>query len=174
MTIRALAVVAVFSLLSGFATAAETGFALRPTELKAQPFFDAATVATLPEKTTVEILNRQGAWMQVKTLPGGQQGWVKMLSIQLGSQDKKSRGGFLSALSLSRPRPATTATVTTGVRGFSEEDLAKAKPNPAELAKMKSFAVTSVRAVQFAEQGNLARATVGFFDEKGRPEKDSK
>jgi hypothetical protein len=135
------------------------------------------TVATLPEKTTVEIVIRQGGWMQVKTADARQQGWVRMLSVKLGSPDQKPQtgGNLLSALGFgSKPRPANTATVTTGVRGFSEEDLANAKPNPAEVEKMKSFASTTAEAAKLAESGKLAAIALAYFDERGQPLKEKK
>lgn len=158
------------------AYAAESGYTLKPTELKDRPFLDAATVVTLPEKTQVEIVTRQGAWMQVRTRDK-QQGWVRMLSVRLGSPDQKPPGGgnLLSAIAIaSRPRPTTTATVTTGVRGFSEEDLAKAAPNAAELAKMKGFAATAFDAQQLAAQGKLEPRQIAYFDADGKPSKEKK
>ena len=169
-------VVALLALLISTAYAAETGYTLKATEMKDKPFLDADTVATLPEKTTVEIVTRQGAWMQVKA-GDARQGWIRMLSVRLGSPDQKpqSGGNLLSALGIgSRPRPATTSTVTTGVRGFSEEDLANAKPNAAEVEKMKSFAATIAEAAKLAESGKLAAKPVAYFDERGKPLKEKK
>ena len=155
--------------------AAETGYTMRPTELKAKPFLDAESVTTLPEKSQVEILAREGAWMQIKTKEK-QQGWVRMLSVRLGNPDQKTQGGnLLSAILFSdRPRPATTATVTTGVRGFSEEDLAKAVPNPAEVIKMKSFTATPANVQQLTDKGKLEHRQVAYFDENGKPLKATK
>lgn len=158
------------------AYAAETGYTLRATEVKDKPFLDAETVVTLPEKTTVEIVTRQGAWMQVKA-KDLKSGWVRMLSVRLGSPDQKaqSSGNLLSAIGIgSRPRATSTSTVTTGVRGFSEEDLAKATPNPAEVEKMKGFAATSAGADDFAKAGKLAAQEVAYFDENGKPLKVKK
>ena len=59
--------IALLALLIPTTYAAETGYTLKATEVKDKPFLDATTLATLPEKTTVEILMRQGAWMQIKT-----------------------------------------------------------------------------------------------------------
>lgn len=171
MNCRAWLVAAALFFLLPAAYAAESGYTLRPTELKDKPFLDAATVVTLPEKTQVEIVTRQGAWMQIQT-KSNQQGWVRMLSVRLGSPDQKPRAGgnLLSAIGIaSRPRPTTTATVTTGVRGFSEEDLAKAAPNAAELAKMKGFAATAADAQQLATQGKLDPRQVAYFDADGKP-----
>jgi hypothetical protein len=113
--------------------------------------------------------------MQVKT-KDAKQGWVRMLSVRLGSPDQKPQGGnLLSAIGIaSRPRPTTTATVTTGVRGFSEEDLAKAAPNAAELEKMKGYAATTAEVAQLAEGGKLTARDVAYFDENGKPVKEKK
>jgi hypothetical protein len=166
---------AVLALLIPSAYAAETGYTLKATEVKDKPFLDANTLTTLPEKTTVEILTRQGAWMQIKTADV-KQGWIRMLSVRLGSPDQKPQGGgnLLSSLIGSRPRPATTSTVTTGVRGFSEEDLANAKPNAAEVEKMKGYAATLEEATRLAESGKLEVKPVAYFDENGKPLKEKK
>jgi hypothetical protein len=114
--------------------------------------------------------------MQIKTADANQ-GWISMLSVRLGSPDQKpqSGGNLLSALGIgNRPRPATTSTVTTGVRGFSEGDLANAKPNAAEIEKMKSFAATNEEASKLAESGKLAAKPVAYFDERGKPLKEKK
>ncbi len=167
--------VAALVLFLPVAYAVESGYTLKPTELMDKPFLDAATVVTLPERTRVEIVTRQGAWMQVRT-KDKRQGWVRMLSVRLGSPDQNSAGGgnLLSAIGIAnRPRP-TTATVTTGVRGFSEEDLAKAAPNAAELAKMKGFAATVADAQQLAAQGKLEPRQIAYFDGDGKPSKEKK
>ena len=157
------------------ARAAESGFTLRSTDLKARPFFDAATVVTLPEKTPVEITTRQSAWMQIRTRDG-KSGWVRMLSVRLGDPNQKPGGGnILSAIGIgNRPRPQTTATVTTGVRGFSEEDLKEARPNPAEVDKMEGFAADAAQLPVFAQNGKLAVRQVPYFAEDGKPQEKKK
>lgn len=167
---------AAFFLAIPAAYAAETGFTLRATEVKDKPFLDATTVATLPEKTVVEIVLRQGGWMQIQS-KDVKTGWVRLLSVRLGSPDAKPQGGgnLLSAIGVgTRPRTTSNATVTTGVRGFSEEDLANAKPNPAEVEKMKGYSVTAEAAGEFAKAGKLAKQEVTYFDENGKPVKGKK
>ncbi|MGH8629525.1 MAG: hypothetical protein ACREU7_02000 [Burkholderiales bacterium] len=168
---RFLVALAIILAAAGQALAIESGYTLRPTELKSQPFVDASTVATLPEKTQVEIVTRQGAWMQVRTKDSRSQGWVRMLSVRLGDPNQKpGSGSILSAIGIgNRPRPQTTATVTTGVRGFSEEDLKEAKPNPGEVDKMESFAANSAHIGPFVQSGQLSSREVTYFDDKGRP-----
>jgi hypothetical protein len=60
------------------------------------------------------------------------------------------------------------------VRGFSEEDLAKAAPNAAELEKMKGFAATIAETAKLAETGKLAATPIAYFDESGKPLKEKK
>lgn len=156
--------------------AAETGYTLRATEVKDKPFLDATTVTTLPEKTVVEIVLRQGGWMQIKS-KDVKSGWVRLLSVRLGSPDAKPKesGNLLSAIGVgTRPRTTSNATVTTGVRGFSEEDLKNAKPNPAEVEKMKGYSVTPEVAAEFARAGKLVVQEVAYFDENGKPVKVKK
>jgi hypothetical protein len=168
---------AVLAWLIPTAYAAETGYTLRATDVKDKPFLDATTLITLPEKTTVEIVTRQGAWMQIKAADV-KQGWIRMLSVRLGSPDQQkpqSGGNLLSALGIgSRPRPATTSTVTTGVRGFSEEDLANAKPNAAEVEKMKSYGASVEEAAKRAESGKLTAKAIAYLDENGKSLKGNK
>lgn len=170
MTVRLFA--ALFCLLCAQPVlAAETGYTYRTTEVKSRPFTDAPTTATLPERTTVEILVRKGAWMQIKQQDGNIQGWARMLSVRLGSVEKKSsNGSLLSLLGFGRrsSRPQTSATVTTGVRGFSEEDLKEATPNPEELKKMDGLVVSAADASKFAAAGKLQSQSVPYFDEQGR------
>ena len=64
--------------------------------------------------------------------------------------------------------------MTTGVRGFSEEDLAKAVPNPAEVIKMKSFTATPANVQQLTDKGKLEHRQVAYFDENGKPLKATK
>lgn len=174
-----LRLIAILALLIPAAYAAETGYTLKATEVKDNPFTDANIVVILPEKTIVEIVTRQGAWMKVKTTDAKQQGWIRMLSVRLGSPDQKPQSGgggnLLSALGIgSRPKPSTNSTVTTGVRGFSEEDLANAKPNAAEVEKMKGFSSTPEQATKLAADGKLAATHVGYFDENGKLLKEKK
>lgn len=153
----------------------ETGTALRASELKQKPFADADKVADIPEKAPLDILARQGAWMQVKT-KDGQTGWVKMLNVRTGSGEIKSgsaSGGLSSALSMFRTGSSGT-TVTTGVKGLSEEDLKNAQPNPADLAKLDTYATSADEAAKFAKAAKLgAKADIAYLakpgDTKGAP-----
>lgn len=133
---------------------AQQGYTIREVELKQEPFTDAATLATLPEKTSVTITKRQGGWMQITSTPGN--GWIRMLSVRLGepggtASTSSSSGGswFASLFSLGRSS-SSGAAVTTGVRGLDKQQITNATPNLAEVQKMQAFTVSKDQAQQFA------------------------
>ena len=58
-------------LLLGCVPAAWAGgyaYTIRSTELKAKPYSDAQTLATLAPRSKVEVLARQSGWTQVKSV----------------------------------------------------------------------------------------------------------
>jgi hypothetical protein len=149
---------------------------LRAIDLKAKPFLDSDTVAKLPDKAELEIVVRQGPWMQVKT-KDQKIGYVRLLQVRLGATaTAKDPGGYVpvqgTGAGTSSSRPTTTATVTTGVRGFSEEELKASQPNKAEYEKMKGFAATPEQAAAYAASVKLAARTVPYYGEDGKALKD--
>ena len=141
-------------LLSGVLHAAESGTALKGDDLKAEPFRDAKTVAALAAGDKVDILKKDGGWLQVNSAKG--KGWVRMLSIRKG--DARKGGGDASGLlALSSGRAGTGKVVaTTGIRGLSEEELKAAKFNEEELKRAEFYASSKSEAARFAAQGKLA------------------
>ncbi len=141
-------------LLSGALQAAESGTALKNDDIKAEPFRDAKTVATLATGDKVDILKKDGGWFQVKSAKG--QGWVRMLSIRKG--DVRKGGSDASGLlGLASGRAGTGKVVaTTGIRGLNEEELKAAKFNEEELKRAESYATSKSAAAKFAAQGQLA------------------
>ena len=131
------------------ASAQENGFVVRPTEVKREPFSDAATVGTLPEKAQVKVVKREGAWMRVESAPAS--GWVRMLSIRIaaGTEPGDGDSGVKSLFNVARTGSSGT-TVATGVRGLDKEQIQNAQPNPAELQKLSAFGSAKPDAEQFA------------------------
>lgn len=138
---------------------AEPATVIRATELKADPATDAATVAQLPEKAQVDALERKGGWTRVKA--GSAQGWVKMLALRYDGTAKRGDTGVAQAFNVARTGSSGTQ-VTTGVRGLDEEQLAKAQPNPTELAKLNRYAVDRAAASEFAAEGKLSPVSVAY------------
>ena len=131
--------------------AQETGFAVRPTEIRKEPYSDAAILGALPEKAQVRVLARQGGWMQIESgaPPGTIAGWVRMLSIRMGVEQTGGDSGVQQLFNIARTGSSGT-TVATGVRGLDKEQIQNAQPNPSELRKLATFAATKADAEQFA------------------------
>jgi hypothetical protein len=148
------------------ALAQDGGFAVRKTELKAEPFTDAATVGSLAEKARVRVVARQGGWMKVESPAAN--GWVRMLAIRMGSTaDPKSGDSGVGALfNVARTGSSGTA-VATGVRGLDKEQIQNARPNPAELEKLSSFRAARGDAERFADGKPALKAQpVDYLPEK--------
>lgn len=144
------------------AWAQEEAYVIRETELKAKPYSDAQTLFMLPARSKVIVLQRRASWNQVKS--GTTTGWVKMLSLQLarGASTRRADGGLQSLFNVARTG-SSGATVTTGVRGLSEEQLANAKPNPAALEELDRYAADRRAAERFAAQGKLRAQQVDYL-----------
>ena len=140
---------------------AEPATVIRATDLKAEPASDAATVKQLAENTPVDALERKAGWTRVRA--ANAEGWVKMLVLRYSGAGDTKRGdtGLTQAINVARTGSSGTQ-VTTGVRGLDEDQLAKARPNPAELAKLARFAADRDAAQAFAEQGKLSATSVPY------------
>ena len=141
---------------------AEPATVIRATELKKEPATDAATVAQLAENATVDALERQGGWTRIKA--GANEGWVKMLALRYtaaGGAAKAGDTGLQQAFNVARSGSSGTQ-VTTGVRGLDESQLATARPNPAELAKLNTYTADKAAANAFAAEGKLMPAAVPY------------
>jgi hypothetical protein len=150
-------------LLSGLAMA-ESGTLLRDSELRAKPFGDAEVLVTLEAKDTVEIVARQSAWAQVKS--GGKSGWVRLLNVRTGSGQRGDAG--VGALASVFKTGSSGNTVTTGVKGLSEERLSSAEPNPEEAKRLNQYRENEAGARAYARQVKLTAQSAEFFDAGGK------
>jgi hypothetical protein len=156
------------ALSSAACWAGDAAQTLASTALKTEPFADAQTAATLPANTAVEILKRQGGWLQVKSADGSS-GWLKMTSVKLdsGGTTKAGSTGLVEAFKAAQTGRSgnTGVTVATGVRGLSPEDLKNAKPNPDEVKKLDSYAANKSQAASFASKAKLSSQQVDYLAE---------
>ncbi|CAH1905731.1 SH3b domain-containing protein [Candidatus Nitrotoga sp. HW29] len=135
------------------AFAVETGSVIRSDGIKVEPFRDAKTIATLSVGDKVEIVKKNGGWLQIKSSKG--KGWVHMLNVRKGDMRKDS-GDIDGLLSMASGRAGTGKIVaTTGIRGLDEVELQSAKYNEAELNLVESYAINRAEAQVFATQGKL-------------------
>lgn len=147
------------------AHAAETGTALKADAIKVEPFNDAKTVTTLAAGDKVEIVKKNGGWLQVKSSKG--KGWVRMLSVRKG-EARKGTGDAAGLLGMASGRAGTGKVVaTTGIRGLNEEELKSAQFNATELQLAESYATGKPEAQKFAAQGKLVARK---FDYLSAPE----
>jgi len=145
----------VLSLASGLALAAP-GVALRDENLLSKPVAGAAAAGKMKKGMAVDIVAKQGGWLQVKA--GTSQGWVRLLSVRAGSGGT-SGGGLagvagVAGAATQKSDPSRVVAVA-GVRGLNEEDLKGAKYNAAEIAKLEGYAVNKAEAQAFAEKSGL-------------------
>jgi hypothetical protein len=174
MKIRRAFVVAL-CLWAASAAAAETGYVIRTTDLKARPYLDAQTTTKLPEKTPVEILVRQRPWMQVKAQ--GKTGYVRMLQVRMNlteSAQARAAAGPARTVTAASRSAGSRPTVTTGVRGFDEQGLKDAQPDPAAFERLASFAANRDQAQQFAQKTPLSARSIPYYGEDGKPVKEGK
>jgi hypothetical protein len=137
----------------------------RATALKAKPFLDAQTLASLPAGSAVTVLARDGGWYRVAA--GGRQGWVRLLHL---STQARARGLGREELE-SAARVATgrqgggNIASTTGVRGLTPEQLRAAGPDAGELERLERHAVGADEAQAWARAHGLARRDIPFLPE---------
>lgn len=121
------------------------------------PYSDANAITSLPTNTSVTIIERQGGWYHVR-LASGQDGWLPMTSLQLGSGSSatsasaNNSSGWKNWFSLfeSGRSGASGTTATTGVRGLNTGDIANAKPDPDAVTELNQWTAKPDEARQFA------------------------
>ena len=149
--------------LPGLVGAQETGTALKPDDIKSEPFKDAKTVGKIAKGQHLEILARQSGWLEVKA--NGKRGWVRLLSVRRGQATGADAGKELGGVAgLATGRAGTGQVVSsTGVRGLSEADLKNAKFDEAQVQRAEAQAVPAATAKAFAAEGKLATQQVAFL-----------
>ncbi|MDO9365832.1 MAG: SH3 domain-containing protein [Methylotenera sp.] len=146
---------------AGPSIAAETGSALKKDNMRAEPYADAKISGSFNRGDSLEILKKQGAWLQVKTKKNT--GWVRLLSVKRGAATTTNKTA--GALAVASGRAGTGQVVsTTGVRGLSEQDLKAAKFNETEVKTIESYTLSAEQGRQFANAGNLK--TIAFANLK--------
>lgn len=151
------------------AAAGEPAYTVRPTDLKAKPFTDAATLAKLAQSSQVDVMERQASWLQVKA--AGSTGWVKMLSVRYDQIGAASRSGTtnsnLGVLFNIAQTGSGGSVATTGAKGFMEEGLRNPRPNPAALQQMHTQDVSAAEARAFAAGGRLSTVSIAYVGAAG-------
>ncbi len=137
--------------------------------LYANPYFDADTTVGLKKRTSVTVISRKGAWVQVEA--SKQRGWLRLHQIRLGDGKRKRKSGFAGLSYLwnvgqTGRSGARGITATTGIRGLDADDLKNAKPDKRALKQLVTIAVTPEGAREFAEKSGLMTVSVPHLPNK--------
>lgn len=153
---------ALAALMTSSVALAEPATIIKDSDLRDKPFADASVTGTLKNKTTVDLQGSKSAWAQVQT-KDGQNGWVPLFNVRTGS-GQSGDTGLKSMLSMFKTGSSGT-TVSNGVKGADDigEDLTKAQPNPAEVAKLDKFKAVGKDANQAAKQAKLSAKTIDYL-----------
>jgi SH3-like domain-containing protein len=154
--------------------------------LRIAPSGASASKQRLAKGTRLEVIRRQGAWLEVRLADSGAEGWVKQASVRAvtdtasapSTSSKKKSGGFFASLARGVSRllggssdaPQDQGTVTVGVRGLAPEDLASTIPDPGELDKMESYRADQDQAFRFAAEEQLTTQTIEYLQAAGTAE----
>lgn len=142
-----------------FALANETGTALKADTLRTEPFADARTAGNLNKDESVQILEKKGAWLHIKTPRNS--GWVRLLSIRRTNANNNAVRG---AVEVASGRAGTGKVVSsTGIRGLSAEELKTAQFNEAEMKKLESYASSASEANKFASAAGLTANAIPYI-----------
>ncbi|MCC7114187.1 MAG: hypothetical protein IT520_07380 [Burkholderiales bacterium] len=158
MRARTWAGAALAALLIAGVAAAEPAVTVRAIELRQAPAADAKSAGPVPEGVTVDVLRREGAWVQLKA--GNATGWAKLFDVKAPAAAGKGGGGSGIAQTLGLASGTRGASVTTGVRGLDADMLKAAQPSAQELAAFESHAASKSQAQAFAKSGNLQTRAV--------------
>jgi len=136
----------------GMSSAAEKASALKNDSLRTEPYADAKISGSFVRGESLEIIKKQGAWLQVKAKKGS--GWVRLLSIKRGVTASSNQAAGVLAVASGRAGTGQVVS-TTGVRGLSEQELKAAKFNEEEVKTLESYTLSAEKGRAFAKAGNL-------------------
>ncbi len=125
---------------------------IRPAELKADRFLDAATLTTLNSGAVVDAVRSEAGWVQVKS--AGKQGWVRAMALKGGAAEvaavarvESGRTGNNNAMSTTGIRSIPKASRHALIIGVGEYKVSgvmslKGVPNDMQSAKQMAMAMS--------------------------------
>jgi len=134
-----------------------------------EPRQQSQMVGTLNANEAIDIHRRQRAWYHVSN-DDELLGWVKMLDVRFSGVIKRASETGVANLLSSVTGGSDLPTVSTGVRGFDEEDLKKAKANVKQIELLNSYIIKKESLLDFIYEGRLV---VNHITVKGNTVKES-
>jgi len=149
-------------LIEETASTSRLGQVIKKSALLKQPSYQSESAGSVAAKENINIQKRKSAWYLISTeemaKKGQMSGWINMLNVRFIATAK--REGELGAASLfSSVTNDSLPTVSTGVRGFDENDLKNAKADLKQLILLNTYTVSTGAAARFAKQGKLLANT---------------
>lgn len=142
--------------------AAELASAIKDDTLRAEPFADAKKISTIKRGERLEIIKKQGAWLQVKS--SKKTGWLRLLAVKRSVPT--TTGSSANIFKQASGRTGTGQIVsTTGIRGLSEEELKAATFNESEIKLLESYTLNAAEGKKFATAGGLKVITFANLTE---------
>lgn len=164
-------ILAALLLASTLSTAhADAGIARNDDQLRAEPSPAAATVAPLAANARLEVVERRGFWVRVRTASAT--GWLKLSSVTLEQRPSEGASNVSALVGLATGRTGSGNIVSAaGTRGISAGDLRAASPDPGRLAEVKKMSVSAGQAEAYAATGGLRTRSVAYVaaGEAARP-----
>lgn len=135
---------------------------LQEAPLRSEPSHTASSLEQVPANSPVSVLQRQGGWYRVST-SSGQQGWLPLLGLRFSKQANAKSNNLGQLLGAGSAAPASS--VSTGVRGIGEEQLAGGgSALPSAVTSLRRFASSAADARGFAQQGGLKARSLPYAD----------
>ncbi|MFT5758623.1 MAG: hypothetical protein ACI9LM_003369 [Alteromonadaceae bacterium] len=131
-----------------------TGTLVHQSQVFTKPMLQSKTIKTLSANEVIKVHFRQRAWYNISS-EDEIFGWVKMLNVRFSGVIKRESETGVASLLSSAAGGSNFPTVSTGVRGFDEEDLKKAKASLKQIARLNSYAVEKTNLQSFINKGRL-------------------
>ncbi len=145
---------------------AASGTMIKNDDLRASAASGSAVLGQASKGATVEVLQRQGGWTQIKH--ARKTGWVRILSVRLVAESGGNLLGGFAQLGGSRPDSRRVVAVAGlrglhGLRGLNEAELRSARFNATELARLDQYASSRTDAEQFARSAQLKSVDMAYI-----------
>ena len=134
------------------AQAGDAGYVPKAIDLLDRPAPDAKPVAQLAKQQPVEVIGRNGSWVNVKA--GARSGWIRMTDVRLNTVPSR----WIATVARVKSKS------DSGIRGFSEEELLAGTPSRSELDKLKRYSVAAKESTGFAQSAGLKPRKQDYLD----------
>jgi len=149
----------------------KVGLLVRQTNLLKSAKPDSEVITVLKASENITIKSRQRAWYYISpiNIPDYSTnkiskgtplfGWVSMLNVRFLAQAKREGELGLSA-AFSSMSKGTLPTVSTGVRGFDDNDLKNSQADFKQVERLHTYKVSKESAKMFAQSVNLLKKVI--------------